>query len=426
MPVRFVAVVILQQRTHDVRVKKPMRVTEASMEQSRKEKGGRGIPEKTHRPVVSSDTIPTCENPGVTRPGIESGSPWWEAIRLAAQPPRPRRGSSSISVCMNSARQGKSNTESMTQLPQYISELYDEEVNSTQQRNANVAITAFRRHPIVQLRDALQCSHETPSSAVIRCPLVHHETSPNTVKRRPVVQLRDAVQCSHETPSSAVMRRPRSSHETPSNVAKRRPPVQSEYRPVSLEFSARASAASWKCVSAPRTDAVRLGRADSRLREAGRRKPSVLRAVMYIGSSLSRRFIVMKLPLARSGRWDREGRNGCSGGITARLALLARPLLPTFTLINPLFLPPLDSYPPARNIPILRLSKPYHGAFHYRSRSIVRTPYCEHSRSLEDSQSMVCRKIAIAHGQPEDSECGMIQRRRNKNTKTERKREHLE
>ncbi|KAJ8891852.1 hypothetical protein PR048_004406 [Dryococelus australis] len=32
----------------------------------------------------------TCENPGVTRPGIEPGSPWWEASRLTAQPPRPR------------------------------------------------------------------------------------------------------------------------------------------------------------------------------------------------------------------------------------------------------------------------------------------------------------------------------------------------
>ncbi|KAJ8871234.1 hypothetical protein PR048_027540 [Dryococelus australis] len=31
---------------------------------------------------------PTCENP-VTRPGIEPGSPWWEASVLIAQPPRP-------------------------------------------------------------------------------------------------------------------------------------------------------------------------------------------------------------------------------------------------------------------------------------------------------------------------------------------------
>ncbi|KAJ8872166.1 hypothetical protein PR048_025768 [Dryococelus australis] len=55
-------------------------------------KHGRGkweIPEKARRPTASSGTIPTCENPGVTRPGIEPGSPWWEASVLIAQPPRP-------------------------------------------------------------------------------------------------------------------------------------------------------------------------------------------------------------------------------------------------------------------------------------------------------------------------------------------------
>ncbi|KAJ8872562.1 hypothetical protein PR048_026168 [Dryococelus australis] len=46
------------------------------------------IPEKTHRPTASSGTIPTCGNP-VTRPGIESGSPWWEASGLTGRPPRP-------------------------------------------------------------------------------------------------------------------------------------------------------------------------------------------------------------------------------------------------------------------------------------------------------------------------------------------------
>ncbi|KAJ8870479.1 hypothetical protein PR048_029501 [Dryococelus australis] len=53
-------------------------------------KGGRNVenPEKTRRPVASYSTIPTCENPGVTRPGIEPGSPWWEASRLTTQPPR--------------------------------------------------------------------------------------------------------------------------------------------------------------------------------------------------------------------------------------------------------------------------------------------------------------------------------------------------
>ncbi|KAJ8874515.1 hypothetical protein PR048_025375 [Dryococelus australis] len=36
--------------------------------------------------MASSGTIPTCEYP-VTQPGIEHGSPWWEASRLTAQPP---------------------------------------------------------------------------------------------------------------------------------------------------------------------------------------------------------------------------------------------------------------------------------------------------------------------------------------------------
>ncbi|KAJ8872275.1 hypothetical protein PR048_025877 [Dryococelus australis] len=44
------------------------------------------IHEKIRRPTASSGTILTCENP-VTRPGIEPGSPWWEASVLIAQPP---------------------------------------------------------------------------------------------------------------------------------------------------------------------------------------------------------------------------------------------------------------------------------------------------------------------------------------------------
>ncbi|KAJ8888240.1 hypothetical protein PR048_007727 [Dryococelus australis] len=62
------------------------------MEQRRNARGGgggRGIPEKTHRPAASSGTIPTCENLLVTRPGIEPGTPWWEASWLTARPPRP-------------------------------------------------------------------------------------------------------------------------------------------------------------------------------------------------------------------------------------------------------------------------------------------------------------------------------------------------
>ncbi|KAJ8866537.1 hypothetical protein PR048_032394 [Dryococelus australis] len=39
--------------------------------------GKRGIPEETHRPAASYGTIPTCENPGVTRPGIYPCSPKW-------------------------------------------------------------------------------------------------------------------------------------------------------------------------------------------------------------------------------------------------------------------------------------------------------------------------------------------------------------
>ncbi|KAJ8894764.1 hypothetical protein PR048_000071 [Dryococelus australis] len=43
-------------------------------------RGKRENPEKTHRPMASSGTIPTYENP-VTRPGIEPGSPWWGGER---------------------------------------------------------------------------------------------------------------------------------------------------------------------------------------------------------------------------------------------------------------------------------------------------------------------------------------------------------
>ncbi|KAJ8889325.1 hypothetical protein PR048_008824, partial [Dryococelus australis] len=53
-----------------------------------KGRGKREIPENTRRPTASSGTIPTCENP-VNRPGIEPGSPWWEASVLIAQPPWP-------------------------------------------------------------------------------------------------------------------------------------------------------------------------------------------------------------------------------------------------------------------------------------------------------------------------------------------------
>ncbi|KAJ8896111.1 hypothetical protein PR048_001453 [Dryococelus australis] len=50
----------------------------------------REIPEKTRKPAASFCTIPTCENPEMTRSGIEPGSPCWEASRLTTQPPWPR------------------------------------------------------------------------------------------------------------------------------------------------------------------------------------------------------------------------------------------------------------------------------------------------------------------------------------------------
>ncbi|KAJ8897650.1 hypothetical protein PR048_002999 [Dryococelus australis] len=64
-----------------------------SMLRARRNKraGEREIPEKTRRPKASSGTITTCENPGVTRPGIERGSRWWEASRLTAHPQRPHQ-----------------------------------------------------------------------------------------------------------------------------------------------------------------------------------------------------------------------------------------------------------------------------------------------------------------------------------------------
>ncbi|KAJ8879374.1 hypothetical protein PR048_019982 [Dryococelus australis] len=45
----------------------------------------RKITEKTCRPL--SGTIPTCGNPGVTHPGIELGSPWWESGSLTITTP---------------------------------------------------------------------------------------------------------------------------------------------------------------------------------------------------------------------------------------------------------------------------------------------------------------------------------------------------
>ncbi|KAJ8878008.1 hypothetical protein PR048_022471 [Dryococelus australis] len=65
-----------------------MRVIGVSMDQRRNERRGkREIPEKKnpHRRAASSATIPTCENLGVNRPGIEPGAA--VAERLACPPP---------------------------------------------------------------------------------------------------------------------------------------------------------------------------------------------------------------------------------------------------------------------------------------------------------------------------------------------------
>ncbi|KAJ8874935.1 hypothetical protein PR048_022825 [Dryococelus australis] len=54
-------------------------VTALETNAGRKRWGKLEIPEKTRRLTASSATITTCENLGVTPPGIETGSPWWEA-----------------------------------------------------------------------------------------------------------------------------------------------------------------------------------------------------------------------------------------------------------------------------------------------------------------------------------------------------------
>ncbi|KAJ8871585.1 hypothetical protein PR048_027911 [Dryococelus australis] len=75
-----------------LRVPRPEEENEVRLEQSRNARGQREIPYRTGRPAASSGTIPTCENPSVTRPEIEPGSTWWEASSLAAQSPRPLLG----------------------------------------------------------------------------------------------------------------------------------------------------------------------------------------------------------------------------------------------------------------------------------------------------------------------------------------------
>ncbi|KAJ8882471.1 hypothetical protein PR048_014281 [Dryococelus australis] len=58
---------------------------------ARMQGAGRNVrsPRKPRRPAPSSGTIPTCEGPGATPPGIEPGSPWRDASSLTTTPPRP-------------------------------------------------------------------------------------------------------------------------------------------------------------------------------------------------------------------------------------------------------------------------------------------------------------------------------------------------
>ncbi|KAJ8877818.1 hypothetical protein PR048_022276 [Dryococelus australis] len=65
----------------------------------------REFPEKTRRSKALSGTIPTCENPGVTLLGIESGSRRWRTSRLTARPPfNSRQGHSKIFARRNRGR----------------------------------------------------------------------------------------------------------------------------------------------------------------------------------------------------------------------------------------------------------------------------------------------------------------------------------
>ncbi|KAJ8876744.1 hypothetical protein PR048_021191 [Dryococelus australis] len=55
------------------------------------ERKEREIPENIRRPAAGSCTIPTCENPVATPPGIEPCSRSWEASSLTTAPARPRK-----------------------------------------------------------------------------------------------------------------------------------------------------------------------------------------------------------------------------------------------------------------------------------------------------------------------------------------------
>ncbi|KAJ8872278.1 hypothetical protein PR048_025880 [Dryococelus australis] len=81
-------------RGREAREQKLFKVGEADALPSLHYVGGESIREMTHRPdpnlrycIVRHDTH--MRKTGVTRPGIDPGSPWWEASWLIAQPPLP-------------------------------------------------------------------------------------------------------------------------------------------------------------------------------------------------------------------------------------------------------------------------------------------------------------------------------------------------
>ncbi|KAJ8877604.1 hypothetical protein PR048_022059 [Dryococelus australis] len=66
------------------------------------------IPRKPFQPAASPGSIPTCENPRVTRSGIETGSPWWDASCLTRHDVKTtrlaRRGDEGLEVRVSVAR----------------------------------------------------------------------------------------------------------------------------------------------------------------------------------------------------------------------------------------------------------------------------------------------------------------------------------
>ncbi|KAJ8893909.1 hypothetical protein PR048_006510 [Dryococelus australis] len=79
-----------------------MRVIEASMEQRRNEGAGETGNPRENPPTNDS----SMRKSGVTRPGIEPGSPWREASRLTAQPPWPHERTA-LHSCNTWQRPGK-------------------------------------------------------------------------------------------------------------------------------------------------------------------------------------------------------------------------------------------------------------------------------------------------------------------------------